>query len=482
MQLKRIYVTTNGTIPLGRQGENMVRQIVFPQPAELMQAEWTLSAQRSRDSTPYPVALSKTDGEVVWDVTSADTAMRGIGKAQLMAIGASGEILLSRVYMTDVQASLDVAGEPPDPVKPWYDNIIERLDQGGGGSGTPSEDGGYYTPTISQADTGTMIVAFTASDTDMPTVEPVTVTLPAGPQGDRGSQGIQGEQGETGPRGETGPKGDTGERGPQGADGKDGAQGPKGDKGDTGATGPTGATGAKGADGYTPVRGVDYWTEADQESIVQQIITALGTPVFGTVDADKVITLSGALAEGTYTIRYEDADGKYTTIGTLDNREVSYINQLAIATDEKGEIWNGTGYLNGYRLQSYNGTTGESSIAATEGYFVTGFIPYTLDQVKAQTPFYIKGVDLDLTSLPQYLRIAMTLPGCTDWIGVQTITDMSDQSQATITKLGDKYYKFTPNKSLYSFNGWNKLPPTHARFSMPGSGAGVIITVNEPIE
>lgn len=78
-----------------------------------------------------------------------------------------------------------------------------------------------------------------------------------------------------------------------------------------------GATGAAGAAGKTPVKGTDYWTAADQESIVQQVITALGTPVFGRVDADNNIILTGDLAEGTYTFKYEDADGTQTVIGTL---------------------------------------------------------------------------------------------------------------------------------------------------------------------
>lgn len=33
--------------------------------------------------------------------------------------------------------------------------------------------------------------------------------------------------------------------------------------------------GSKGSPGYTPLRGTDYWTDADQEAIVQQVISAL---------------------------------------------------------------------------------------------------------------------------------------------------------------------------------------------------------------
>ena len=58
-------------------------------------------------------------------------------------------------------------------------------------------------------------------------------------------------------------KGDKGEPGIQGIQGETGAPGPKGDKGDT------------GADGHTPVKGVDYFTEADKQELVTAVIAAL---------------------------------------------------------------------------------------------------------------------------------------------------------------------------------------------------------------
>lgn len=53
------------------------------------------------------------------------------------------------------------------------------------------------------------------------------------------------------------------------------------------------------------------------EEIVQAVISALGTPVFGRVDNDRNIILSGALTAGTYTVKYENEDGSTTTIGTV---------------------------------------------------------------------------------------------------------------------------------------------------------------------
>ena len=81
-----------------------------------------------------------------------------------------------------------------------------------------------------------------------------------GEKGDKGDPGIQGEIGPQGIQGPKGDKGDTGERGPAGADGYtpvkgvdyfDGLQGPKGDKGDTGPQGIQGPAGSDGKDGLT---------------------------------------------------------------------------------------------------------------------------------------------------------------------------------------------------------------------------------------
>ena len=79
-----------------------------------------------------------------------------------------------------------------------------------------------------------------------------------------------------------------------------------------------GSTGEAGKDGYTPIKGVDYWTENDKETIIQEVIDALGTPVFGRVDADNNIILTGNLADGTYIIKYEDSENGLIDIGALD--------------------------------------------------------------------------------------------------------------------------------------------------------------------
>ena len=65
------------------------------------------------------------------------------------------------------------------------------------------------------------------------------------------------------------PKGDKGDKGAKGDTGDPGAKGDMGDKGDKGDKGDP------GADGYTPVRGTDYWTETDKAEIRSYVDDAI---------------------------------------------------------------------------------------------------------------------------------------------------------------------------------------------------------------
>lgn len=96
-----------------------------------------------------------------------------------------------------------------------------------------------------------------------------------GPQGPKGDTGPQGPKGDTGANGATGPQGPKGDTGPQGPQGEQGPQGDAGIQGPAGETGQQGEQGPAGADGYTPQRGVDYWTADDQKAIVDQVLAAL---------------------------------------------------------------------------------------------------------------------------------------------------------------------------------------------------------------
>lgn len=114
-------------------------------------------------------------------------------------------------------------------------------------NGKRGDDGGWYTPSVTQPDANTMRFAFTQSKEGMPAVPPKDIAIPGG--GGSGEAGgyyapavdadgnlswtaskadmpavdganIKGPKGDTGATGATGPKGDKGDKGDKGADGK----------------------------------------------------------------------------------------------------------------------------------------------------------------------------------------------------------------------------------------------------------------------
>lgn len=179
--------------------------------------------------------------------------------------------------------------------------------------------------------------------------------------------------------------------------------------GTTTATVTNGKDGTNGSEGHTPVKGEDYWTDSDRNAIISDLseisvaknqgtanagkilvvgndgyLTLTDMPdvpssdVVGVLDSSNSIILSGNLADGTYTLKYENMDGSYTEIGNLVVAPPgpSYTNALTLAVDASGKPFVGAngevGYKTGYRLSFTSGN--ESTLA---DYEVTGYIPVT---------------------------------------------------------------------------------------------------------
>ena len=168
---------------------------------------------------------------------------------------------------------------------------VKNKDYFDGKDGTNGADGvGISSSLINSS--GELIITYTNGRT-------VNLGVVIGTKGEKGDKGDQGEQGLQGAKGD---KGDKGETGATGADGQDGDNGVgietivvengnlkvtltnkttlnlgniKGDKGDTGLQGAKGDKGDVGSDGKTPIKGTDYFTEADKAEMVSSVITAL---------------------------------------------------------------------------------------------------------------------------------------------------------------------------------------------------------------
>lgn len=152
-----------------------------------------------------------------------------------------------------------------------------------------------------------------------------------GAKGDKGDKGDPGQDGAKGDKGDTGAKGDKGDKGDTGAQGIQGIQGEKGDtgaKGDKGDKGDTGATGAAGQDGYTPVRGTDYWTAADKAEIVEEAAEAVDVPV-----TDVQVNGTSVLSSGVANILMANYVGELL----YDETTTEDLTELVVNTDLSGQ-------------------------------------------------------------------------------------------------------------------------------------------------
>ena len=291
----------NRVIRLGKAGEGGRLALVFDTAAWHTQYPYAVVELyvTPPEGDAYMAMLEKSAEGYVWALTEADTAYPGAGSLELILRDSEeGVTIKSKTVGTFLEASpsQDAPGDPPQAHVPWWERVLELIAAGGGSSG-----GGSLSVSVTEIEGGHRIefvdvrgvTAVDVMDGKTGPQGPKGDTGPEGPKGDTGDTGPQGPKGDTGDTGPQGPKGDTGDTGPQGPKGDKGdtgsegpkgdkgdtgPEGPKGDKGDTGPQGPKGDTGDTGPQGKTPVKGTDYWTAADRQQMVNDVIAAL--PVY----------------------------------------------------------------------------------------------------------------------------------------------------------------------------------------------------------
>lgn len=142
-------------------------------------------------------------------------------------------------------------------------------------AGVDGENGATFTPAVSASGN----LSWT-NDKDLPNPATVNIMGPRGEKGDTGPQGPQGNTGLQGPRGEKGDKGDKGDIGatPQLTAGNVQTL-------DAGSDASVSISGSVEAPvlrfgiprGYTPVKGTDYFTDADKQTLVAELKASLTT-------------------------------------------------------------------------------------------------------------------------------------------------------------------------------------------------------------
>ena len=233
-------VKMGSILPLGKQGENLVRQIQFDLSRWISNfgpGTVQLLHQRRGDEAPYPVAVEREGNLAVWTVTNADTAAAGTGRAELQYY-VGDALAKSETWMTKVLAALGDASEtPPEAQQGWVDQVLqagtvatEAAEKAANAAVRQPIVGGNGNWWTWDLEAGAYVDTGIYSGGDAPYI------------GDNGNWYV----------GQT----DTGVA----------ATGPQGIQGETGPT---------GAAGYTPVRGTDYWTAEDKQAIVNQVLAAL---------------------------------------------------------------------------------------------------------------------------------------------------------------------------------------------------------------
>ena len=165
--------------------------------------------------------------------------------------------------------------------------------------------------------------------------------------------------------------------------------------------------------GETGAQGPAYvLTDADWAAIVAEVIQSLGgNPVFGYVDENNNIIVSGNLADGTYTVKYEQEDGSTVEIGALvldNNVYYSITNTLTNCVNSNGaaQIVEGGSYTatvsanSGYELSSVTVTMGGVDIAASA---VSGG---NINIAKVTGDIVITAVAEEAVSEPVYTNLA----------------------------------------------------------------------------
>lgn len=82
----------------------------------------------------YPVVLDKEGNDLIWDIDASDVVNAGSGKIQLTFTDGSGddaEVIKTVIGSFNVNASLAVDGEAPDPIQTWINEANEILEEFG---------------------------------------------------------------------------------------------------------------------------------------------------------------------------------------------------------------------------------------------------------------------------------------------------------------------------------------------------------------
>lgn len=219
----------------------------------------------------------------------------------------------------------------------------------------------------------------------------------------------------------------------------------------------------------------ETYTEAEKSALIQEVIDYIKVEIpeahiiYGDVDSQNNITIFGELPDGSYTLKYEDKNGKIIEIGDLT---IGYVNRLTQAIDSSGNPYNGgQGWKTGYRL---NSSGAEAELSGME---VTGFIP-----VKYGDTVYMKNVGWKPgqgNSKQTYLWCYDSNKNC---IAYGLASGIS-ANQIPITDSNGNLIQFTADDhTFYTLKQGEFQNMAYFRLNCEEITANSVISINEPID
>jgi len=178
---------------------------------------------------------------------------------------------------------------------------------------------------------------------------------------------------------------------------------------------------------------------------IEMLAQEVAGDVVGYIGDNNEIVLSGSLAAGVYTIKYEMEDGTIIDIGKLSFGAI-YTNQIPLSVDADGSPYNGgQGWKTGYRISISSGTEREQA-----DYECTGFIKVNsntsvirlknIEVVDGDTTASIVGYDANFTKLEGNGVALYTMVDSTDENGVVTLKQLKNATHLGYSTI--KYIRF----------------------------------------
>lgn len=128
--MEKIQANECTELPLGRQGENFARQIIFDISdwiSEYGAGTVELIVQRPGESSPYPAIIEQDESTVLWTLTSSDTWRAGTSGHCELRCRVNDILVKSKVFCTSVEPAISgsVMESPPPSAKTWVERVYE---------------------------------------------------------------------------------------------------------------------------------------------------------------------------------------------------------------------------------------------------------------------------------------------------------------------------------------------------------------------